>query len=369
MATDRILHIITSLGYGNGIVNVVMNYYRNINRDLFQFDFLYLFEEKESYKEEILELGGRVYKINPPSLKNIYSYQLNLINFIDQYDLNYSIVHMHEPALLAMIIPAFKKKNKCKVIAHSHSTAYSSHPLKALRNKITSLPINKYTDYYASCSQEAASFWFKRNINDTYIIKNAIDCNKYSLNINVRNNIREQLELTDNIVFGHVGRFSKEKNHDFLIDVFYKVTTHFDNARLLLIGSGDRLESIKNKVNDLGLERKVVFIGNKRNVQDYYNAMDIFLFPSLSEGFGTVVLEAQISGLKCFVSKSVNSDVAITNNDTIFLNLEDGPDSWTQVIINNINYQRGDRSSIAASKGYCIKSEAINLERYYGRLL
>lgn len=365
----RILHIVSSLSLTNGIMNVIMNYYRHIDSKIFQFDFMYFEDTDKSYEGEIYRLGGKVYQVNPPSIRNIFSYHKYLKNYFLESEFDYKIVHFHENVLLSLITPALKAINNAKIIAHGHSVVYSYHPIKSIRNRILVLPMKLMADQYFACSRQAGEFWYGKNnmkSSKVTIIKNAIDVDKFSYNSKFRNEIRDSLGIDREFVLGHVGRFSREKNQEFLIDIFNELINIKPNSILMLVGDGSKISMIKAKVKSLNLEGKVIFMGRRSDVNKLYQAMDIFVFPSLSEGLGSVAIEAQASGLKCIISDSVTKEVDIYN--TSFLSLEDSPRKWALEILKN-KTSRFDIFDKICAKGYCINNEVKNLESYYEGLL
>lgn len=371
MTITRILHVVSSLSLSNGIMNVIINYYRHINLNEIQFDFLYFEDDEISYKDEIYSLGGRVFKIEPPRIKNIFFYRQYLRNYINkQKRFDYNIIHFHEIVLLSLISPILREFGCEKIIAHSHSVVYSYHPIKSMRNRTLSIGLKKSADYYCACSEASGRFWFGQelmNEGKVHIINNAIDCEKFYYNPEVRSKIRNELGIDNSLVIGHVGRFSKEKNHEFLIEVFYELTLHAPNCKLILIGSGPELNKVKEKVAFLKLDKKVIFLGQRFNVYEFYQAMDVFVFPSISEGLGSVAIEAQVAGLPCIISDTVTSEVDISNK-VEFLSLESQVENWAMKI-RETDCQKNDMRQLAIEKGYSIKNEAEKLEHFYERLL
>lgn len=367
----RILHVVSSLSITNGIMNVIINYYRNIDRKRYQFDFLYFEDGSKTYKNEIENLGGRTYKINPPGLMNILNYRAYLKKYFlrTQIPVEFQLVHFHELALLALMAPVLRNFGAKKIIAHSHSVSYSYHPIKSLRNKLFSLKMRKNSDAFCACSKASARFWYgtdcfeKLEVN---IINNAIDCEKFYFNKSVREKIRNELGITNSsIVFGHVGRFSKEKNHSFLMNVFYEYLKKQPNSILILIGDGIYFEKIQKRAIILGIKNRIIFLGQRSNIFELYQAMDIFVFPSISEGLGSAVVEAQVSGLPCVVSDTVPKEVDIFN--VLFLSLHCHPSHWAHQI-SKIDMRRNNIKKQPIDNGFYIKYEVEKLERYYERL-
>lgn len=323
----RVLHVIR-MNKGSGTVSFLMNYFRHIDRTRISFSFLSDFFNDSYYEQEILSHGGNLLRA-PYYKHNIFNYivYLNRVIRRDSFD----IIHSHD-FILSIVSLIIAKKNGIKIrIIHSHSNSIHSIIKKII--VVFSRNIFKIfaTDFF-SCSAEAGIFLFGKK-NKSIIINNAIDVNNFLYNKNTRKKIREKLQITDDVcVLGFVGRFSKEKNHVFLIDVFNKILKTGNNSILLLVGEGDQLKYIKKNVIDLQIFDKVIFHGITDKVYELYAAMDIFIFPSLYEGLGIVGIEAQCSGLPVIASKNIPKEMQISGLVT-WLSLSDGPEKWADTII------------------------------------
>lgn len=223
------------------------------------------------------------------------------------------------------------------------------------------------TNYFA-CSENAGRWLFGNktfNQNKVKIIHNAIETERFKYNENIRNSIRKELHIEDKFVLGHVGRFVKQKNHDFLIDIFYEVYKKNKDSILLLIGDGPLEEKIKNKVKKLKLEEVVYFLGVKNNVNEFMQAMDVLVFPSLYEGLGMVTVEAQCAALKVICSSEVPKEIKICEN-VKFLDFNDLA-KWINNILDK-NNERIDCIESARKNGYEIAYEVNKLEKLYVEL-
>ncbi len=366
MNVIRILHIVNSLKKGSGVIGVIMNYYRNIDRNRIQFDFLYYKEVNISYREEIQSLGGYTYKINIPSIKNILNYRKYLNKYIEANNFNYLIVHIHELISLSLIAPILKKHGVKHIIAHSHSAKYSFSPIKSLRNYFMCLKLKQKADRYCACSNASGEFWFGKEFskkNLVSIINNAIDCDTFRYDSKIRSDVRSELNLGDSFVIGHVGRFSTEKNHMFIIKVFSEIVKVNPNSILILVGEGSMISKIKEKVRLYKLSKYVMFLGQRSDVNRLYQAMDAFIFPSISEGIGMVAIEAQCSGLPCVISDSVTKEVGIINTE--FLPLKSSPKIWAEHILKSKGFNRLDNTEKLKENGFCIETESQKLLSYY----
>ena len=360
----KILHFNSTLKTSSGVMSVIMNYYRNINRDNIQFDFLYFYDSDSSYEEEIKNLGGVCYKIPNPS--HYFTFKKSLKEFLDNHSNEYDILHIHDWIFATMIYSIAKKYKNLKIIIHSHATSFSDKKIASIRNRLMCLNINKCCDYRFACSKAAGDFLYKNN--PYYVANNAIDVEKFKYNELIRESIRKEMKIkNDTIVVGHVGAFNNQKNHLFLLKVFNKLLNINYNAVLVLIGDGELKDNIIRKAKELNIDKNIYFLGKKKNVNDYYQAMDVFVMPSLFEGLPMVSLEAQCSGLPIVLSTNISSEAGLVNYK--FISLEDSPEKWAEEIIllykKYKNYNRYKGMDIVSSKGFNIKKEATNLEQEY----
>lgn len=350
---------------GGGVEAVVMNYYRHIDRDKIQFDFICDDDSTRIPTEEIEKLGGKVILI--PPYQKVFKYHKTLKKVLQEGQ--YKIVHSHINALSVFSLWAAKSAGVPVRIAHSHSTSNKKEWKKTLLKNILR-PFSKVfaTDYFC-CSELAGRWLFGNKTYDqgkVYLLNNAIDVDKFKYDEKIRKEKRKELNIKDNqLVIGHIGRFVQQKNHEFLIDIFNEIYKQEINAILLLIGEGPLKEEIQNKVNELGLDKNVKFLGQRSDANELYQAMDLFLFPSLYEGLGMVVIEAQCSGLPCLCSTQVPVDVKI-NSCVDFLDLQSDGFIWKDKcfwLLDNIH--RCDCCKAIRSYGYDIEKAAKELKDKY----
>ena len=269
---------------GGGVESVVMNYYRNIDRNKIQFHFLCDEDSTDIPYEEIEKLGGKVIVI--PPYQKLFKYQKELYRIFKEN--NYKIIHSHINALSVFPLRIAKKAKIPVRIAHSHSTSNKKEWKKNILKMILR-PLSKlYANNYFACTEYAGKWLFGKKVverKELNVINNAIDLKKFEFNENTRKALREELGIKDDtLIIGHVGRFMKQKNHEFLVEVFNEVYKKNQNTLLILIGQGPLLSEIKQKAINLNIEDKIKFIGQVTDVEKYYNIMDIFLFPSIYEG-------------------------------------------------------------------------------------
>ena len=352
-----VMNVVTHMDLSNKSVDLLTPYYC----------------DNEHYKNKIEGLGGKVFTFNKPFTpgKSRFNICSDLDNFFKKN--KYDVVHVHSGSISIFGIYAYyaKKNGVKKVIIHSHSSIEK----KSLRNTILRSVCNVFlknnVDIYCACSRIAGESKFVESVvkNKLVIIKNGIDVEKFKFNEVTRKNLRDSLNIEeDEFVVGHVGRFSDEKNHAFLIDVFKQIVKLKPNSKLILIGSGELEDTIKEKVIYLGFNEKVIFIGNVNNVYDYYQAIDCFVLPSKFEGLPLVGIEAQASGLSCFFADTITRELSITNL-AHYLSLDDSPKVWGNEICLNDNLERVDMSTDIKRSGYDIKTEIKKIEALYIRSL
>ena len=360
----RVAHIIGKW-LGGGVEAVVMNYYRHIDRSKIQFDFLCDEDSTNIPYEEIEKLGGRVILI--PPYQKVFKYQKELIRIFKEN--NYKIVHSHINTLSVFPLRAAKKAGVKVRIAHSHSTTNKKEWKKNLLKQVLR-PFSKvYATNYMCCSELAGRWQFGNKTYDdgkVNLLNNAIDLDKFNYNESLRKKKRKELNIKDDtLVIGHIGRFVAQKNHDYLIDIFNEVLKKNNNSILLLVGQGPLMEEIKNKVKELKLNDSVRFLGQRNDVNELYQAFDVFCLPSLYEGLPVVGVEAQASGLLCILSNAMTKETKVLDI-TKFMSLNNTPREWADSILDDVKrYKRIDTSKEMTSKNFNIKEEAKKLEKYY----
>lgn len=357
----RVLHVLGGLNLG-GAETMVMNLYRAIDRTKIQFDFIIHLQEKQAYEDEIIALGGKIYRFPAFNGKNIIQ-QVKVWNEFFLNHKEYNILHSHVRSYASLYLPIAKKHGLYTII-HSHSTSNGSG-LIALIKTILQYPLRYQADFYFACSYHAGKWLFGKKVvqSDKFeVLPNAIDASVFDYNQDVRIAMRKELGIEDKFVVGHVGRMTAAKNHKFLIEVFEKIEKKVNNAVLLLVGDGELREKIERLVCGKKLQEKVLLVGNKMNTQDYYQAMDIFAFPSLWEGLGIVVIEAQTSGLPCIVSSGVPREVDL-NIDLVRKVDVENPGAWVDEIMRcrECTDSRHSYSEYVKNAGYDI---SMNVKKY-----
>ena len=362
---ERILHVLGCLDMG-GAETMVMNRYRKIDRSKLQFDFIIHSDRQSGYYEEVIEKGGRVYVFPPFTGKNIFSIKKKWKNFFKEHNY-YHILHSHIRSYAAIFIPIAKSYG-LKTIIHSHSTS-NGNGISSFAKKIFQFPLRFQADYFLACSKDAGNWLFGKKIvnsNKFLLIKNAIDVEKFIFNEQIRNRFREQLKIEDKYVFIHVGRFQIVKNHRFLLNVFKMIYELDSNVVLILIGDGPQRDEIMNLANELKIMDSIVLLGLKNNVNDYLNAADCFLFPSLWEGLGIVAIEAQASGLHTICNECLPREIKVTDLCE-FISL-DKPEEWVKSALNKYNRCHNSFKEIKEN-GYDINETTSVLTSFYKELI
>ncbi|MGF7057747.1 glycosyltransferase family 1 protein [Brassicibacter mesophilus] len=359
----RILHVLGRLDRG-GAETMVMNLYRNIDRSKVQFDFVKHTEDECDYDDEILKLGGKIHTISRYNGKNHYKYMHQWRTLFEAHP-EYKIIHGHMRST-ASIYLKIAKNYGVTTIAHSHSTASRGNKLEQIIKYLLQLPVRYEADYLFACSDEAGRWLFgKKSVKKSNyrLFKNAIDINKYLFNQATRNKIRKILGIEDKFVIGHVGSFTYPKNHKFLVEVFNEVKRRKNNSTLLLLGDGELRENIITQIERLGIEDNVILLGNVPNINEYLQAMDVFAFPSIFEGLGISVIEAQTAGLPCVVSDNVPEVAFITK---VVSRVQMDVHLWENKILDYCNYERTKIPAIVfRNAGYDIEKSSQELIGFY----
>ena len=357
----RVLQVVNIMDRA-GLENMLMNYYRNIDRTQIQFDFLTHRPQRGAYDDEIEAYGGRIYRAPRLLPQNYLKYFKWMKQFFSAHP-EYNIVHSHIDAMSFFPLWAAKMNDVPIRIAHSHSSKLDKDlklPIKfvALKN------IPRVANLNCACGKKAGEFMFPKQ--QFQVIHNAIDTERYERNELVRNKKRSELGIDNEFVVGHVGRYCYIKNQMFLIDIFVEVLKKNPRSLLMLVGSGEDEEKIKTKAKSLGVLKKILFLKDRDDVNELYQVMDCFVLPSLFEGLPLVGVEAQVAGLRCVVSDRVSNEVKLTDNLEL-LPLDAGASIWADRICTHTDTHKVN-NELFASLGYDIKTEAIKLERLYKKI-
>ena len=354
---------------GGGVESVVMNYYRHIDRNKIQFDFICDDDSTNIPYEEIEKLGGRVILI--PPYQKVFKYHKELKKILKEG--NYKIVHSHINTLSVFSLWAAKSAKVPVRIAHSHSTTNKKEKKKNLLKQLFK-PFSKLfaTDYFC-CSELSGRWLFGNKTYDkgkVFLLNNAIDLNKFKYDSKLGMKKRKELKINkDTLVIGHIGRFVEQKNHRFLIDIFNEIHKKEKDSILLLAGQGPLIDEIKKKVEDLNLNNSVRFLGQRNDANELYQVFDVFLLPSLYEGLPVVGVEAQSSGNLCYLSNDMTKETKVMDS-TKFMSIDQSAEEWCNNILKDlINYKKYDTEHEISKYGFNIEKEANNLENKYSEII
>ena len=320
-------------------------------------------EDKIPFEDEFAAKGCRIFRI-PNRRSAPMEYRPNIERLLREHpEIKAAHVHLNSCSSIEALEAAKKVGIRC--IAHSHSSNSNFNKLTKTLHTINKKRINKLADVRLACSDAAGHFIFGNS--DFEIIKNGIDTEKFSFNRTYRDEIRREFDIGDRFTLCHVGMFAPVKNHEFLIDIFASVVKKHQDSVLLLVGTGSEEEKIRGKVSMLGLSEKVIFAGRRTDVEKIMSAADAFALPSLFEGLGIVLIEAQSSGLNCFVSPGVPEEAKLLDNFE-FIPLDIGAEAWADRILSAaLNTDRASASAVVAAAGYNCKLTAARIEEIYSQ--
>ncbi|MBU3842003.1 MAG: glycosyltransferase [Candidatus Fusobacterium pullicola] len=357
----------------NGIATIAYNLFRNMNDENIIFDFLIQNEiEDDIYKKGIENKQGKIYelKIKTKGIRKKVDIFIKMINFFRKN--KFEIVHIHESTAHMMLFYGIITKicGVKTIILHSHSSGFDSNyrMLKSMLHNFAKQCIPLITKNYIACSQIAAKWVYKEKyLPIVKIIHNGIEMDKFKFNMKIRNKVRKKFQIENNFIIGHVGRFSYQKNHEFLLELFIKIKKEKIESKLLLVGDGLLRSKIENKAKKNGILEDIIFVNKTNSIEQYYQAMDIFLLPSNFEGLAIVGIEAQVAGLSCLFSNNIPKEIEITELCQ-FLELDTA--IWEHEVVNNhINLHKRKNYKIKKEYfQYKIENSARNLESYYMNL-
>lgn len=363
-----------------GITRYALNTWKALDKSMFQCDFV-TFSSYLDYADEVVAAGSKIHYVSCYAEENEEQFIKEIRNTLGQ---GYDVVHIYTNHWKSLLVEKLCVEFQLpKVIVHAVNGGVdvlpgNNHSFDEERDKHEQVKAefseSFATDFWA-CSKMAADFLFGEQISreKIKIMPVPIDLGKFVFDSGMRNKYREKYGLEGCFVMGHVGRFEYQKNHEFLIKVFYEVSRSVDSARLLLLGDGKLMADIKNQVKELGIEDKVIFLGRFEDVCDWwYQAMDVFCLPSRFEGQPAVLIEAQASYLPCVYSDLITDDAAV--NDNVFrIPLE--VDTWKQRLI--MLSQNQDESARKQHEKVCLEAlqkrgcdinlEIKNIEKEYLR--
>ena len=355
----RVLHIVTHMNRG-GLETMIMNYYRHIDRSRLQFDFLVHRSNMADYDEEILSMGGKIYRLSPLNPLDP-RYLRSLDTFFAEHK-EYRIVHCHLDCMAGIPLKYAKKHGVPVRIAHSHNSNQTKDA-KYILKLFYKRNIVKYANRLFACGDDAGKWMF--GTDDFTVLNNAIDAAVYSYSVETARAVRAELGICcDAVVVGHVGRFCPPKNHSFIIRVFAEVLKKRPDAVLLLVGEGELRADAEKLVGELGIRRNVIFTGLRSDVPRLLQAMDVFLFPSVYEGLPLSIVEAQAAGLPCLISDKV--PIECKKTDLVQqMSLEESPEVWADAVLSVANNQRKNTLEDIRRAGFDVRENAQWLQDFY----
>lgn len=355
----RVAHVMGKMN-GGGVEQVVMNYYRHIDRSEVQFDFLVDADSTLVPKEEIESLGGRIFTV--PPYQHAIAYQKSLTTLFRSQ--GWRIVHSHINTLSVFPLWAAKRSGIPVRIAHSHATSGKGETARNLIKNALRPFANHFPTHRLACSNYAGKWLF--GTAEFKVVVNAFDLESLAFSQGARIEFRKNFGIDDNLyVFGHAGRFAPPKNQARLIRLFNDVVVDRPDALLAFAGQGPDMKACKDLVCDLGLTSKVIFVGQCQDMSAFYSGIDAFVLPSAYEGLGLALVEAQAAGLPCIASQSVSQEANPTNKVTFVA--YDDDDAWREAM--RLSHTRSDRllstSEREALSKFDISTAAVKLVEFY----
>lgn len=355
-----------------GITQYALNNWKWLDKRIFECDFATM-SKSLFFAPELEKTGSHIHYISCYAEQDrelfIKEFSHILVN-------GYDVVHLHTKQWKGFLVEELCREcGVKKVIVHSHSSRCDNND-DALRVKETEehYKIRKLfneslaTDFWA-CSKLAADWLFGESIpkSKIKIMNNAIETDKFVFNSDMREKLREKYNLKNKIVLGNVGRLVYQKNQSFLLDVFAQICKKRNDCILILIGEGDLEARLRRLTEVLNVSSKVLFLGKKANVNEFYNMMDLFLLPSNFEGLPITLVEAQAAGLKCIASNAITKEVALSENIS-YLPLE--KEIWVEQITKIISeqYERINMKEFIMQKGFDIAKQIKIIESEYKKV-
>lgn len=364
-----VLQVIKSMSHG-GAETMIMNIYRNIEKNKIQFYFLCMSEKKGDYENEIEKLGGKIYRVKSPDtgrIRNLLQIYKTIKKIKKQKEI--IAIHSHVSYYSGFVnFAAYLAGIKTR-IAHSHTTSdiRKISFIRKIYNNFSKIMINRFSNVKLSCGEKAGEYLYTKK--DYIIFNNGIDLEKYTeVTKEQCYELRKELDIKEkDFVIGHVGRFEKVKNQIYFIELAKEMKKNRNDFKIVLVGNGTLFESIKNKIIDEGLEKFFVLPGLRNDINVFMNMFDIFILPSLYEGFPLVVVEALAGKNNCYISKNVSSETKVIDNMVNFFDLNEN----ISILINKINKSKKIENinieQILKEKGYSIVDMTKKIEQIYTR--
>lgn len=354
----RILCILSALTAG-GAETFLMKVYRALPQDVYQLDFI-VSEDNGCYTQEVLQRGGRIFVI-PKRTENFYGAMKGITKVVrqNQYE---AVVKLGNLPIAGLDLIAARMGGAKKLAMRSCNALTGLSVKEQCINALLCPVLNVAANIKLAPSMLAAEFTFGKNHahKDVHLIHNGVDLDVFHFDVEGRRNIREEFAIQGRFVVGHIGRFHKQKNHRYLLEVFCRIREQRQDAVLLMVGTGELEGQIREWVKSLELEDSVIFTGQRFDIPQLLSAMDVFVFPSLHEGMPNTVIEAQATGLPCVIADTITPEADITGLVT-YLPLTEEKKLWVDTALSIVSKERRDTSADFAAKGYDIKVVAKEL--------
>lgn len=350
----RILCIVGGMNAG-GAETFLMKLYRGMDRELYQMDFCVSKPEKGFYDDEIKAMGGRIIHTTPKS-KGIWKSFTSIRRIVKENHYEY-VMRVSQHSLSALELVAARKGGAKVTVFRSSNSNTTTGKVSTLLHKFFKFLSKTAVDVKIAPSYPAAEFMFgKRAIKNGKVVflKNGIPLHKFSYSSTEREKFRNELGITDELLIGHIGRFSHQKNHEQLIDIFGELLKRKKDAHLMLIGEGELQSAIADKVKQAGMEDNVHFLGLRSDIPSVLSAMDVFVFPSFYEGMPNTVIEAQANGVPCVISDQITEEVKMCEN-IVMLPLNNNS-IWVEAIEKSVRLPSENNQKVLAKQGYDINS-------------
>ena len=354
----RILCILSSLSAG-GAETFLMKVYRSLPAEQYQFDFI-VSEENGCYTDEVLARGGQIYSVPlrtkdfPGAFRGIQKVVRN-----NGYD---TVLKLAEDSLSVADLVAAKLGGAKVLALRSCNAPTGMSFLRRSAHRFFRPLLNIMSTVKLAPSDLAAEYMFgkratRRNV---HLLHNGVDLNFFRYDKDGRQHIHKEFSLENKLVVGHIGRFHKQKNHRFLLDIFAKIRSSRPDAVLLLVGIGELEQEVRAQARELGIDDSVIFTGQRFDIPQLLSAMDVFVFPSFHEGMPNTVIEAQAAGLPCVIADTITKEADITGL-VQYLSLDQSPEHWAQTALAAVTAERINTASAFLEQGYDIESVSKEL--------
>lgn len=352
----RVLHAVGKL-HRAGQETLLMNVYQAIDRNQVQFDFLVHTQETCDYDELAERLGARIYRVQKIQ-RGVLRYIRSISAIVREN--GFDVVHLNTAHSAGAFVLLAAKLGGAQVrVAHAHNDRAELPWLHYLLRPM----LRRYATRRVACSEQAGRWMFGPRA-DFCVFKNAIDTERFRFSEATRTRKRVELGLGDCLTLGHVGRFTRQKNHPFLLRLFAEVLRRDAEARLVLVGDGEDMDATRALAQSLGVAERVLFLGSRPDVNELMQAMDVFVFPSLYEGFGNVVIEAQATGLPCVVADTLSRETDATER-VCYLPLDRGLEPWVDAVLSAHAEHREQAASQVADAGFDAGRVALEYANLY----